>query len=94
MSFAVKGVRSMEDLRRYVHETLCEHENLLADQFQLQELPLTRLNEDCGRQYLLRGPRQVQLGAVWARPANTLYFYDARGFRFRKEALPSVPTDT
>ena len=87
---AVVSVRSLSDLRRYVHETLCDHENLLPEQFQLQEVPLTRMGERCGLQFVLRGPRNVRLGAVWACDRNQIFFYNARGERFRKEQL-TVP---
>ena len=80
-------VQTLDDLHRYVHGTLCQHENLVADQFALQVIPLTRLGERCGLQFILRGPRSVRLGAVWASEHNQLYFYDARGERFRKEPL-------
>jgi hypothetical protein len=86
-------VRTLADLRRHVHETLCRHENLLPEQFDLQEIPLTRLGERCGTQFVLRGPRNIRLGAVWAADRNQLYFYDARGERFRKEQLPGNPLE-
>jgi hypothetical protein len=92
MQLAVDAVRSMQELRQYVHETLCGHENLVPEQFQLQEVPLTRLGERCGMQFLLRGPRNVRLGAVWASDRNQLFFYDARGERFRKEQIPGTVT--
>lgn len=87
MAEATAHVHSLDDLRRYVHGTLCQHENLVADQFALQVVALTRLGQRCGLQFILRGPRSVRLGAVWAKEQNQLYFYDARGERFRKELL-------
>ena len=48
---------------------------------------LVRRGECCGRQFTLFGPRSVRLGAVWAADRNDLYFYDARGERFRKERM-------
>ncbi len=80
-------VQTVDDLRRYVHDTLCRHENLVAEQFALQVIPLTQRGQNCGLQFILRGPRSVRLGAVWASKLNQLYFYDARGERFRKEPL-------
>ena len=80
-------VRTLDDLRCYVHAKLCSHENLVAEQFALQVMPLTQLGTRCGLQFILRGPRSVRLGAVWASEHNQLYFYDARGERFRKELL-------
>ena len=87
MADELARVQTLDDLRRYVHGTLCQHENLVAEQFALQVVALTRLGERCGLQFILRGPRSVRLGAVWASEHNQLYFYDARGERFRKEPL-------
>lgn len=89
MSDGSSGVQTMDELRRYVHERLCQHENLVADQFALQVIPLLRQGALCGMQFLLRGPRSVRLGAVWAADHNSLYLYDARGERFQKEQLTS-----
>lgn len=80
-------VWTVDELRRYVHDTLCRHENLVAEQFALQTIALTQMGERCGLQFLLRGPRMVRLGAVWTAEQNQIYFYNARGERFRKEPL-------
>lgn len=80
-------IQSLADLRDYVLQTLCAHENLIPEQFTLQESTLIRRGISCGRQFLLQGPRSVRLGAVWAGDRNDLYFYDARGERFRKERI-------
>ena len=78
-----------ESLRSHVHQTICHHENLLPEQFDLQVIPLKQQDTACGLQFLLRGPRSVRLGAVWAAEENVLYFYDARGERFMKQQLAS-----
>jgi hypothetical protein len=82
------ALRSVDDVRRYVHDRLCQHENLVPDQFTLQEFRLLRGGAHCGLQFVLRGPRNVRLGAVWATDHNQLFFYDACGRRFGKEQLP------
>lgn len=87
MSNVSSGVQTMDALQRYVHEKLCRHENLVADQFALEVTRLTRKGNLCGLQFLLRGPRSVRLGAVWSSENNQLYLYDARGERFHKEQL-------
>ena len=84
---ASSGVQTIDALRRYVHERLCRHENLVAEQFSMEAIPLTRSGALCGIQFQLRGPRSVRLGAVWAADHNFLYLYDARGERFHKEQL-------
>lgn len=93
MQQAAPTVRTLSELRQYVHETLCRHENLETDQFQLQEVPLSRSGERCGLQFILRGPRNVRLGAVWASDRNQIFFYNAVGERFRKQQLAETVTD-
>ena len=78
---------TVDQLRHFVHDTLCQHENLVAQQFALQTIPLTRMGGRCGLQFLLRGPRSVRLGAVWNAEQNLVYFYNARGERFLKRSL-------
>ena len=80
-------VWTVDELRHYVHDTLCRHENLVAEQFALQTIALTRMGTRCGLQFLLRGPRSVRLGAVWTADQNLVYFYNARGERFLKHPL-------
>lgn len=80
-------VWTVDQLRHHVHDTLCRQENLVAQQFELQTIALTRLGVRCGLQFLLRGPRSVRLGAVWTADQNQVYFYNARGERFLKESL-------
>jgi hypothetical protein len=87
MSEVSSDIQTVDALRKYVHERLCLHENLVAEQFELEITPLTRRGSLCGLQFLLRGPRRVRLGAVWAADQNLLYLYDARGERFHKEKL-------
>ena len=87
MSDSPSEVQSVNALQPYVHKRLCKHENLVAEQFALEITPLTRKGDLCGLQFLLRGPRSVRLGAVWASEHNLLYLYDARGERFLKEQL-------
>lgn len=89
MSDVPREIHSLHDLRSYILLTLCDHENLIPEQYRLQESKLIRRGTECGRQFTLHGPRSVRLGAVWASDRNDLFFYDARGERFRKERLSS-----
>lgn len=87
MSMNIDDVRSLDELRAYVHTTLCERENLLTDQFSMSEMELKRRGRSCGLQFSLHGPRSVRLGAIWVADRNMIYFYDARGVRFAKVRL-------
>ena len=78
---------SLDELRDYVHSTLCRRENLLAEQSPLGELPLMRSGRSCGIQFIVQGPRAVRLSAIWASDLNVIYFYDTKGERYMKIPL-------
>lgn len=87
MSERINEITTLDDLREYVHTTLCEKENLVQDQFQMIEMELKKCGRNCGIQFSIHGPRQVRLSAVWASDRNQLFFYDALGNRFKKIQL-------
>lgn len=83
----VEDIRSLEDLRDFVHRTLCARENLLVGEFPMTEDRLVRRDRFCGLQFALHGPRSVRLGAIWTEDRNLIYFYDAVGARYLKVQL-------
>lgn len=87
MTDATPSLHSLDDLRAYVHATLCEKENLLPEQSRLVEYQLEQAGRNCGLQFYVHGPRLVRLGAIWVADQNLLYFYDARGERYGKLKL-------
>ena len=96
MPDTIEVIRSLNDLRTFIHHTLCEKENLLEDQSEITEMQLFRRGQDCGLRFSLHGPRSVRLGAIWAADQNMIYFYDTRGNRYMKlrlrhRLLPEVP---
>ncbi|MCH9654798.1 MAG: hypothetical protein K0U86_06170 [Planctomycetes bacterium] len=89
MSISLENIQSLNELRLYIHKTLCEKENLLEEQFSMSEMALRRRGRSCGLQFSINGPRSVRLGAIWASDSNMVYFYDARGERYAKVHLPN-----
>lgn len=87
MTESLDAIRSMDDLRAFIHRTLCDRENILQDQFGLTETSLSRNGQTCGLQFCLQGPRSIRLEAIWVADRNLLYCYDARGVRFLKLQL-------
>lgn len=83
----VDAIRTLDDLRAFIHTVLCDRENILAEQFALREIPLKRGGQSCGLEFRLHGPRSIRLGAIWNIDHNTVYFYDTRGDRFLKLTL-------
>ena len=87
MTNSLDAIHSLDDLRALVHKTLCERENILQDQFGLDETVLIRNGQECGLHFWVRGPRSMRLEAIWVADRNTVYFYDARGIRYLKIQL-------
>lgn len=87
MTLTPGDLHSADDVRQFIHEKLCQKENLVSQQFKLTEIELKKRGETCGFQYLLQGPRSVKLAAVWACDTNVIYLYDATGERFGKVQL-------
>lgn len=83
----IDAVTTVQDLTHYIHQTLCEVENLLEEQFSTRVMELKKAGRFCGLQFTLNGPRNVRLGAVWASDQNIVYFYNARGERYHKLQL-------
>lgn len=83
-------IRTLDQLRDFVHVALCRRENLLEFHFPMSELELTQNGSRCGYQFLLHGPRSVKLSAVWAEPKNEILLYDATGKRFSRIRLPNT----
>jgi len=81
------SIRNLDELRAFIHKTLCQRENILEDQFGLTVTALFRSGGNCGLHFCLRSPRSVRLEAIWVLDRNTIYFYDARGTRFLKVQL-------
>jgi hypothetical protein len=80
-------IRTLNDLREYVNDTLCEHYQLQIDAFRLTERVLRRGNKPCGIYFCLHGPRAVRFTAIWETDRNQILFYGSSGERILKTQL-------
>lgn len=81
------SLSSHESIRQYVNQKLCELENLEPDHFPLSERTLERAGSPCGVMFVLHGPRQLQVSAVWEIDRNQIWFYNAIGERCHQTQL-------
>ncbi len=84
-------LRTLDDLRNYVTQILCEPDNLERDAFRVTEKILVRSGEPCGMFFCLYGPREVRYSAIWETDRNSILFYGATGERFAKTQLVTAP---
>ena len=86
-----RSLGSLDQLRDFVRQTLCERENLEPDAFPMTEQLLVKRGKPCGMYFCLHGPRAVKFSAIWELEGGTLLFYGSDGERFRKLHVPESP---
>ena len=91
MNETVVALPTMEELFRFVHETLCQQDALDPAQAPLIRTPLTRRRRPCGLLFHVEGPRLLRTAAIWAAEENRLLFYDSTGQRSREVRLSESP---
>jgi len=82
-----RQIQSLDDLRNYVNETLCDFGQLEPDAFRMTERTLVRAGKPCGIYFCLHGPRSVKFSAIWETERNRVLFYDSSGERCQKTQL-------
>ena len=91
MSAQPLQIDNLKDLRKYVHNTICQQNELQVDAFQITERILVRGRKACGIFFCLHGPRSVKLTAIWETDRNTVLFYSSSGERVLKTQLVQAP---
>jgi hypothetical protein len=87
-------IDNLKDLRHYVHQTICNQNELELGAFQITERILVRAERPCGIFFCLHGPRSVKLTAIWETDRNTILFYSSTGERIGKTQLEHAPALT
>ena len=82
MPCIAQRIETLDDLRMFISQTICEQEQLEPDAYAMTEVVLTRSGKPCGRYYCLHGPRATKYSAIWASDRNRVLFYDSTGERF------------
>jgi hypothetical protein len=87
MSDPTQVTNNLHQIRTYIYNSICEHEQLEVGVYSMTENLLKRRQSPCGICFCLHGPRNVKFTAIWDLEANTLLFYGANGERLRKISL-------
>jgi hypothetical protein len=85
------SLQDLDQLRRYVAETLSRLETLKSDQFRLTQEVLYRGGKPCGVHFCLHGPRAMRLSAIWETDHNSILFYGSCGRRLHRTRLVEAP---
>ena len=84
-------IDNLDDLRTFVHSTICQQNELQVGAFNISERILVRGERPCGIFFCLNGPRSVKLTAIWETDRNTVLFYSSSGERVFKTQLVQAP---
>ena len=87
----MQAIETVDELRRFVQQTLCERHALDPAHFPMEESLLTRAGRTCGLFFCQYGPRLMKAHAVWDADHAVVAFYDASGMRFHKVQLTRAP---
>ncbi len=87
----LERLQNLENLRDYVSNILCYHDQLERDAFRMTERILVRGGKPCGIFFCLNGPRSVKITAIWETQQNTILFYSSNGQRFHRTQLVKAP---
>lgn len=82
MPLTAQRIETLDELRSYVCQIICHHEQLEPDAYAMTETVLTRSGAPCGRYFCLHGPRATKYSAIWVSDRNSVLFYDSTGERF------------
>jgi hypothetical protein len=91
MSSSCCEFHTLEELREFVVEILCEHCQLQVGAYQVTQRVLVRNRRPCGILFCLHGPRAVKFTAIWETDQNRVLFYGSSGERFHKIQLIDAP---
>jgi hypothetical protein len=87
----VASLPTLDDLRQYVLNALCAHDQLDPGQTPLHQAVITRSGRPCGLFFQVQGPRMLKTYAVWAGEENRILLYDSTGQRFGEVRLSDSP---
>ena len=91
MLTASSEIQSLDELRQYVYQTLCNQNGLEIGAFPMTERILVRSDSPCGIFFCLHGPRSVRFTAIWETDQNSILFYGSTGERSHKTRLTETP---
>jgi hypothetical protein len=92
MLTATQQINNLENLKDFVNEVLCQHQQFEIGAFPVTERILIRGGKPCGMYFCLHGPRAVRLTAIWETDRNTILFYGSTGERFHRVQLVAAPS--
>ena len=87
----VAALPTLIELKLYVLNILCRHDNLDPNQTPLEEALITRHGRPCGLYFQVLGPRMLRNYAIWAGDEDRIIYYNSSGERMAETKLSEAP---
>jgi len=91
MESRVVPLPTLDQLRQFVRERLCEVDRLDPSQTHLRQAIVRRGGRPCGLFFQLQGQQLLRTYAVWAGDEHRILFYDSKGERYDDLRLSDAP---
>jgi len=88
---SVVATPTLDELRQYIHATLCALDRLDPQQTPLLQETIRRSGRTCGLYFQVQGPRRMRSFAIWAGEEDRILFYDSAGLRVGETRLSEAP---
>lgn len=82
---------SMNELERFMIDSLCDYEKLDRQQVRIQRSVMRKGLAIVGLVIRIEGPRLMRSQALWVEPENRILFYNSAGQRFATVKLAEAP---
>lgn len=85
------SLRSIDELTSFVHQKICEFDNLDPVECPLHHADILRGGRPCGLLFQVKGPRMLKCHAVWVAAEKRILFYNSSGERVAEMPLKNAP---
>jgi hypothetical protein len=94
MDVRVVPLLTLDQLRVFVRDRLCEVDHIDPQQASLRQAVIRRCGRPCGLFFQVQGRQMLKTYAVWAGDEHRILFYDSKGERCDQVRLSDAPDPT
>lgn len=91
METVYRSLPTFDELRQFIHHTLCEYDRLEPTQTPLYAAEIRKSGRLCGWLFYVQGPRALRTSAIWAGDEERILFYGSTGNRYYEVRLTDAP---
>ena len=94
MDVRVVPLPTIDQLRLFVRDRLCEIDHIDPEQAHLRQAVIRRRGRPCGLFFQVQGRQLLKTYAVWTGDEHRILFYNSKGERYDQVRLSDAPDPT